>query len=115
MRKFKSHMIGIAQGEVVMFNDFETGGPMWSGSGSRVAKKSVRFEEPFDEAPAVTVSVAMCDMSNEAYLRMELCAEDITRDGFDIHFGTWGDTKIARTRVTWQAIGAISSEDAWDI
>ena len=33
-------------------------------------------------------------------------AEGISPEGFEIVFRTWGDTKVARVRVAWQAIGA---------
>lgn len=115
MRKLDSHKVGIDQGEVVLFSDFENGGPMWSGDGQRDVSVPVKFSEPFDMPPSVTVSLALCDMSNEAFMRMDLRTKNVTSFGFDIAFATWGDTKFARVRVAWQAIGAVSSEDAWDI
>lgn len=115
MRKLDSHRLGIDQGETVLFSDFENGGPMWSGTGQRDVTVPVVFSESFDVPPSVTLSLALCDMSNEAYMRMDLRAKDVSNSGFKIAFATWGDTKFARVRVAWQAIGAVSSEDAWDI
>ena len=40
----------------------------------------------------VMVTLALCDMSNEAYMRMDLRAKNVTTRGFDIAFATWGDT-----------------------
>jgi hypothetical protein len=41
--------------------------------------------------------------------------EDITESGFAIVFRTWGDTKVARVRVAWQAIGELPHVDDWDL
>ena len=30
-------------------------------------------------------------------------------------FRTWGDTRVARMRIAWIAIGALSDEDDWDV
>lgn len=115
MRKFIGHAIGLEQGEVVLFSDFQDDGPMWRGEGEREVVKSVEFSEKYDDAPAVTLAIAMCDMSNDAYMRFDMCAVDVTAQGFKIRFSTWGDTKIARVRVHWQSIGSVNNEDAWDI
>lgn len=115
MQKIHGHLVGIDQGEVVLFNDYEDNGPMWAETGERSVIKEITFSESFDEPPSTTVRLAMCDMSNDAYMRLDLRVEDVTRKGFKIRFNTWGDTKIARLRVAWQAIGSVSSDDAWDI
>ena len=108
-------MMGIDQGDLVLFSDFEHDGDMWTGEGPRQTIKQVAFSEAFVDAPNVYVSVSMLDMSNKGNIRADLTAENITNTGFDISFKTWGDTKIARARVAWQAIGAVSDDDAWDL
>jgi len=30
-------------------------------------------------------------------------------------FRTWLDTRVARVRISWIAMGAMSDEDAWDV
>jgi hypothetical protein len=115
MRKLESHVIGIDQGDVVLFSDFEHDGEMWTGEGPRNTRARVEFSEAYEAPPAVSVSVSMIDMSNDANWRADVQAEKITRSGFDIVFRTWGDTKVARVRVAWQSIGALSTDDAWDI
>lgn len=115
MRKLSGHRVGIDQGEVSLFNDYEADGPMWSGSGQRAVVKTIKLKEAFAERPSVTLTLAMCDMSNDAFLRFSLHAETVKNDGFEIHFETWGDTKIARVRVAWQAIGEVSSDEDWDV
>lgn len=115
MRKIASHMIGVDQGDVVLFSDFEDDGKMWTGEGPRLHRTKVKFADAFDAPPAVTVALSMWDMSNTANMRADVQAEKVDRKGFEIVFRTWGDTRVARVRVAWQAIGAISDEEAWDI
>jgi len=115
MRKFDGHLLGVDQGDVVLFSDFGNDGQMWAGEGARYVNVPVTFSEPFDSAPSVTVSLSMFDISNDAYARADIQAEDVEKDGFNIVFRTWGDTKIARVRAAWQAIGSVGSEDSWDI
>lgn len=115
MRKIEGHLIGIDQGDVVLFSDFEDDGDMWSGDGPRKTVVPVAFSESYDSPPVVTTGLSMWDMSNAANARADVKAENVTKAGFDIVFRTWGDTKVARVRVAWQSIGPISGEDAWDL
>lgn len=115
MRKLDSNVIGIDQGDVVLFSDFEHDGQMWTGEGPRHTRMAVAFSESYQTAPSVYVSVSMLDMSNSGNIRADLQAENITVTGFDIVFRTWGDTQVARCRVAWQSIGAVRTEDVWDL
>lgn len=115
MRKIDSHLLGIDQGDVVLFSDFEHDGQMWSGDGPRKIVTPVAFSESYASTPAVTVSISMWDMSNETFARADVQAMDVTASGFNIVFRTWGDTKVARARVAWQSIGAMKAEDAWEV
>ena len=115
MQKLKSNIIGIDQGDVVLFSDFEHDGEMWTGEGPRKTVAAVKFSEGYTDVPNITVSISMIDMSNKANARVDVQAESITETGFNIVFRTWGDTKVARTRVAWQSIGPAMNEDLWDI
>ena len=115
MKRISSHTVGIEQGDVILFSDFEDDGPMWKGDGPRAARRGIAFSEIFADLPSVTVQMSMIDMSNDAYMRADLQVEDVSNKGFDIVFRTWGDTRVARIRVSWQAIGALRSEDHWDV
>jgi hypothetical protein len=53
-------------------------------------------------------------MDQRTNQRAETVVENITENGFDIVFRTWGDTKIARARASWMAIGGAEAEDNWD-
>lgn len=115
MKRLDNHVIGVEQGDVILFSDFEDDGEMWKGNGPRAARRSVSFSEHFSQAPSVSLQLSMIDMSNDAYIRADLQSEDVSTSGFDIVFRTWGDSRVARIRVAWQAIGALPSEDTWDL
>ena len=115
MKRFQNRLLGVDQGEVVVFSDFEDGGPMWTGEGPRLARAAVEFSQPFVEPPSVQVSLSMWDMETGANPRADIAAEDITTSGFHVAFRTWGDTRVARVRVSWTALGALPDDDAWDV
>lgn len=115
MRKLDSNAIGIDQGDVVLFSDFEHDGEMWTGDGPRNTRLAVKFTEKYIAEPQVYVSVSMLDISNSGNSRFDVQAENITNAGFDIVFRTWGDTQVARCRVAWHSIGAARAEEIWDL
>ena len=115
MRRFRNNSIGIDQGDIVLFSDFEDDGEMWSGQGPRLSRTPVRFREGFFAPPVVQVALSMWDISNVATSRVDVQAADITTQGFAIIFRTWGDTKIARVRASWTAIGELAEADDWRI
>lgn len=115
MKRLRNHMIGIDQGEVVLFSDFQDDGEMWAGDGARQIVSHVTFSESFRTAPSVRANLSMFDISNSANARMDVQTDRVTEDGFNIVFRTWGDTKVARVRVGWQAIGELRHSDEWDL
>lgn len=115
MKKLQNHLIGIDQGDVVLFSDFDSGGEMWKGSGPRESRKAVRFSKAFRSAPAVQVSVSLWDVDTGPAMRAEIVAEEITPEGCTLVFRTWSDSRIARLRAAWMAIGEVPHEDDWDL
>lgn len=115
MKKLYSTVTGIDQGSVTLFSDFEDDGEMWSGTGERERRMPVLFSEAFRAAPAVSVSLELLDMHNGANHRHVIAARNVTPLGFDVVFRTWGDTRIARARAAWMAIGEARGADDWDI
>lgn len=113
MKKLRSTLIGIDQGSSLLFSDFEDGGKMWTGSGPRAVRIRVRFSESFRAPPAVQANISMWDMDRATNLRADLGTEDITADGFVLVFSTWGDTRVARVRADWIAIGELADPDSW--
>ena len=115
MKKLNSHRIGVDTGLAHGFSDFANEGEMWTGKGTRVRRVNVKFSESFLSPPAVHLGFAMWDISNAANTRVDLAVENVTETGFTAVFQTWGDTKVARMRANWMAIGEVESEEIWDV
>lgn len=115
MRRMTANSIGVLQGSQLLFSDFVTDGVMWTGSGDRESRFQVTFAEPFRALPAVMVGVSLWDMDHQTNMRADLVAENITEKGFQLVFRTWGDTRIARIRADWTAIGPVRDADDWDV
>ncbi|QYK43482.1 MAG: H-type lectin domain-containing protein [Paracoccaceae bacterium] len=115
MKRFSTSSIGIQQGSRVLFSDFADGGQMWTGQGPRESRHVITFKEAFSDLPVVTVGISMWDMDQKTNLRADIGAEKVTAEGFHIVFKTWGDTRVARIRAEWMAIGPVRDEDDWDV
>lgn len=115
MKKFSNEVVGLCQGDVVLFSDFETDGEMWTGEGPRQIRRHMLFDEPFKAPPIVHVTLTMWDMSNAANGCADVMAEDVTAEGFSIVFRTWGDSQVARVRVGWMAIGPARDDEMWEL
>ncbi len=114
MKRF-SGLVGIEQGSRILFSDFVDDGAMWTGTGPREVRQTETFREAFAEPPAVMVGISMWDMDHKANSRVDISAENVTVNGFEIVFRTWADTRIARIRADWMAIGKARDEDEWDV
>ncbi|MGC9419308.1 MAG: H-type lectin domain-containing protein [Rhodovulum sp.] len=115
MKKLESRVLGIDQGSVVLFSDFDTDGVMWTGTGPREVRRAIRFSEAFRGVPAVTVGITMWDLDQKTNQRADIAAESVTPEGFDLVFRTWADTRVARTRADWMALGPARDPEEWDL
>ncbi|WP_417249414.1 H-type lectin domain-containing protein [Celeribacter sp.] len=115
MKRINTHQLGIEQGSILLFSDFQDGGAMWTGTGPREMRRVVEFGESFAAVPAVHVSLSMLDIDQATNHRVDISAELVTNDDFVIVFRTWGDTRVARVRADWTAMGAVRHEDDWDL
>lgn len=115
MKRISAGDVGIEQGSRVLFSDFADGGVMWTGDGPRESRHVVTFKEAFRDVPAVHVSISMWDTDHKSNARADISAEHVTLKDFHLVFRTWGDTRIARVRADWLAIGAVRGEEDWDI
>lgn len=113
MQVFLREAIGVAQGEAVLFSDFEHDGEMWTGHGPRERRSRIVFDSAFRTAPMVHLALSLWDTDSGTNARMDIGAENVTPEGFDVVFRTWGDTRVARVRVRWMAIGAAHHADDW--
>lgn len=107
--------IAIRQGSTLLFSDYEHGGVMWSGTGPREARLPIAFPEPFRSLPAVMVGISMWDIDGKTNQRADIRAEEVTETGFQLVFRTWGDTRVARIRADWTALGEVRDDDDWDV
>ena len=114
MKRF-SGAIAVDQGSTILFNDFAHDGAMWTGSGPREVRQLQCFKEPFLTKPIVTVGISMWDIDHKTNSRVDVSAETVSAEGFEIVFRTWGDTHIARIRADWMAIGQTRDDDEWDV
>ena len=115
MKKLQNYLVGIDDGSVSLFSDFEDGGEMWTGNGPRMIMKKVVFSEEYRSPPSVHVSISMWDMDQNANQRADISAEMVTEKGFDMVFRTWGDSRVARIRADWTAIGELQHDDEWEL
>ncbi|SFR58351.1 H-type lectin domain-containing protein [Litoreibacter janthinus] len=115
MQRLTNNNIGISQGSRVLFSDFIDDGPMWTGTGPREHRFEVEFEQAYAEIPNVMASISMWDSDTKTNQRMDIAAENITEAGFDLVFRTWGDSRVARVRANWIAIGPLPNEDDWQL
>jgi len=116
MRRIRTHRLGVDQGSQVLFSDFEHDGEMWTGEGPREFRVGVSFKDGgFTDLPMVQVGMSMWDLDQKTNQRVDIAAENITRVGFDIVFRTWGDTRVARIRADWIAMGEVADEDDWSL
>ncbi|WP_376874305.1 H-type lectin domain-containing protein [Albirhodobacter sp. R86504] len=115
MQRLDSLTVGVDQGSLVLFSDYQDGGTMWTGEGPRELRRIVEFASRYRTPPAVHVSLSMWDIDQKANSRMDISADMITEEGFVIVFRTWGDTRVARVRADWMAIGGLRHDDDWDV
>jgi hypothetical protein len=57
----------------------------------------------------------MWDYDSSANIRGDLTAESVARESADIVFKVWSDTRIARLRVAWLALGPLPFDDDWTL
>ncbi|NHF72662.1 H-type lectin domain-containing protein [Paracoccus xiamenensis] len=115
MKRFSHHAVGVQRGSETLFSAFEDGGPMWTSEGTREHRHPVSFRVAFETAPVVHLGLSMWDIDVGSNQRVDIAADEITPAGFTIVFRTWGDTRVARVRADWLAIGPTAFEEDWEV
>lgn len=115
MLRFSHHAVGVQRGSAVLFSAFEDGSEMWTGSGPREYRHQVSFQGNFEAAPLVHLGLSMWDIDMASNQRVDITAVDVTLADFVILFRTWGDTRVARVRADWLAIGPTKFDEDWEI
>jgi H-type lectin domain len=115
LKRISSGNIGVDQGSRVLFSDFADGGMMWTGQGPRESRHTISFKEAYADVPSVTVSISMWDLDQKTNARADVSAENVTTTSFELVFRTWGDSRVARIRADWMAIGPLRDPDGWEL
>jgi hypothetical protein len=66
---------------------------------------SVKFEQPFAQAPIVHAGLSGFDIENGDAARVKLKVRSVRPEGFDVEVETWFETRIWSLDVSWLAIG----------
>lgn len=114
MKRFSHFAVGVQRGSEILFSAFQEGSAMWTGTGPREVRHPVKFPDTFEAPPTVHVSLSMWDIDVGSNQRVDIAADDVAPHGFTIVFRTWGDTRVARVRADWLAIGPTAYEEDWD-
>jgi len=115
MRRLRNHLIGVDQGDPILFSDFESDGDMWTGRGQRERRKRINFSEAYRQPPVVHMTISLWDVDADTVVRADIQTEAVTETGFDMVFRTWGNTRVARVRVSWMSIGELVDGDEWEL
>lgn len=107
--------VAIARGDTDIFEDYSAGGPMWTEQGTRERRVKVTFADAFASPPVVHTGISLWDVDYSTNVRCDLNTDKITCTGFEIVFRTWGNTRIARARANWLAIGPARGDDLWEV
>ena len=77
-------------------------GRMVTGDGDRATTTAVKFTKPFNYVPNVSIGVNGLDAAGTS-IRVNVQAENVTKEGFTAKFSTWADTKIYFVEANWFA------------
>jgi len=115
MKRFSHYAVGVQRGSETLFSAFEDGSEMWTGEGVREHRHLVGFRANFETPPVVHLGLSMWDIDMASNQRVDITADEVTAQGFTIVFRTWGDTRVARVRADWLAIGPTAFEEDWEL
>lgn len=82
----------------------EEQGFMGTESGVRDSRVYIKFNIKFEKIPHVHVGLSYLDTGNEANTRIKVYAENISKEGFELVFGTWADSIVWGAEANWMAI-----------
>lgn len=71
----------------------------------RTFRTHIAFGTPYAAIPVVHVALTGFDVDNRHATRLEVSAESITPNGFDLLISTWLDTRVYQVSASWLALG----------
>ncbi len=90
----------LAHGNFEVVND----GQLKSGSGDRRMVEHISFDTPLDHVPTVYTSIAGINTDSDFNSRAQVFPENVTTEGFDLVFRTWGPSNLLFVSANWIAI-----------
>jgi hypothetical protein len=90
------------------YNYSSTSNQGWTlsqGSGPRYFRVHATFGKTFVTPPGVSLGLMSIDELNTTNTRVNVYAENITKDGFDIVYLAWGDSIMYGVGASWVAVG----------
>jgi hypothetical protein len=90
----------VAHGEVEFVNDEN----IKSGNGDRRTVEHITFERPMTKIPKVYTSLAGFNTDSDWNSRVQVLAENITEEGFDLVARTWRTSNVLFVNANWIAI-----------
>jgi hypothetical protein len=77
--------------------------------GIRTLRLRISFKPPFKRKPEIAVSLRLIDLGDHdnphEIKRLEVYALNEDKDGFELYFKTWEDSKVYNAAATWIAFG----------
>lgn len=68
-------------------------------------REEIKFQTSFRKEPEIHIGLSFIDANTQKHhLRINIMAENITKDGFTFRIGTWRRSKIYAFRADWIAI-----------
>lgn len=84
-------------------------GDMNPGSAGRPVDRlvNITFSPAYSAPPNVIVAIRELDVDHEHNTRINVWAENVTAQGFTMHFNSWADTHVYSATATWVAHGVL--------
>lgn len=113
MQIFSHHAVGLQQGSSLMFSAFEDGGPIVVGQWRvEQVRRICRLHTQVSADAGGSGAPSACGtLTATATSGPRSAPKTSPPAAFDLVFSTWGDTRVARIRADWIAIGALPHED----
>lgn len=77
--------------------------------GERSILVPVKFLTPFKVKPDVVVALTFVDSDKSTNFRINITADQITKEGFNVIVKTWYDSKVYHVEGTWTAVAPAST------
>ena len=77
---------------------------LYDGNGLRENRFRVDFNPDLTDRPEVIVALSGVDLIHGNNHRLTVHAENISKEGFEVVFRTWADTRVYSATASWLAV-----------